>query len=191
MNKRPQIIKQCMTAFGIAINIAGAFIAMNLHLPIYMDYIGTVMNAALLGPGWAVATGLLGSILSGVLFDVYSFYFAPVQIFTGLIAGWLFKTKWLHKKYIPAGTLAFSLPVSFVSASIAALVFGGITSSGSSFLVQLMTKAGMNLTMSCFVVQVITDYADKLVAVFIVSAVMAAMGSEMRNKLRGKVHGQI
>lgn len=36
MNKRPQIIKQCMTAFGIAINIAGAFIAMNLHLPIYM-----------------------------------------------------------------------------------------------------------------------------------------------------------
>ena len=49
MNKRPQIIKQCMTAFGIAINIAGAFIAMNLHLPIYMDSIGTVMNAALLG----------------------------------------------------------------------------------------------------------------------------------------------
>ena len=45
--------------------------------------------------------------------------------------------------------------------------------------------------MSCFVVQVITDYADKLVAVCIVSAVMAAMGSEMKNKLRGKVHGQI
>lgn len=191
MNKRPQIIKQCMTAFGIAINIAGAFIAMNLHLPIYMDSIGTVINAALLGPGWAVATGLLGSILSGVLFDVYSFYFAPVQIFTGLIAGYLFKTKWLHKKYVPVGTLAFSLPVSLVSAMISAFVFGGITSSGSSFLVQIMTKAGMNLTMSCFIVQIITDYADKLAAVLIVSAVMAAMGSEMRNKLRGSVHGQV
>lgn len=49
----------------------------------------------------------------------------------------------------------------------------------------------MNLTMSCFIVQIITDYADKLAAVLIVSAVMAAMGSEMRNKLRGSVHGQV
>lgn len=191
MNKRPQIMKQCMTALGVALNIAGAFIAMNLHLPIYMDSIGTVMNAALLGPGWAVATGLLGSVLSGALFDVYSFYFAPVQIFTGLLAGLLFRTKWLEKKYKFAGTFVFSLPVSLTSAVISAFVFGGITSAGSSFLVQLMTKAGMNLTLSCFVVQVVTDYLDKLFAVFIVSAVLAAMGSEMKNKLRGKVHGQI
>ena len=28
------LLKECMTAMGIAVNIAGAFIAANLHLPV-------------------------------------------------------------------------------------------------------------------------------------------------------------
>lgn len=189
MKKHFNVTKQCLAAFGIALNIAGAFIAMNLHLPIYMDSIGTIMNAALLGPGWAVLTGLFGSLLSGVLFDVYSLYFAPVQIFTGILAGLLFRTCWLEKKRVPLGTLFFSIPVSLVSAGISAFIFGGITSSGSSLLVQILVKMGMGLTASCFAVQVLTDYADKLVAVLLVNTVLAAMGNEMKNKLRGKIHG--
>lgn len=90
---------------------------------------------------------------------------------------------------IAVGTFLFSLPLSLASAAITAFVFGGITSSGSSFLVQIMTKLGMNLTLSCFLVQVITDYADKLMAVFIAAAVAAAMTGEMKRKLRGEIHG--
>lgn len=190
MNKRSyDMTKQCLAAFGIALNIAGAFLAVNLHLPIYMDSVGTIMNSALLGPGWAVLTGVFGSLLSGVLFDVYSFYFAPVQIFTGLLAGFLFKTCWLEKKKVPVGTLFFSLPVSLASAGISAFIFGGVTSSGSALIVQILVKAGMGLTESCFIVQVLTDYIDKLAAVFVVNSVFAVMGNEMKSKLRGKIHG--
>lgn len=183
------LLKECMTAMGIAVNIAGAFIAANLHLPIYMDSIGTILNAALLGPGWAMLTGVLGSLASGVLFDVYSLYYAPVQLITGCLAGLLFKSIWLKGRRMVIGTFFFSLPLSLASAVITAFVFGGITSSGSSFLVQIMTKLGMNLTLSCFVVQVVTDYADKLAAVLIAAAVTAAMTGEMKRKLRGEIHG--
>ncbi len=183
------LLKECMTAMGIAVNIAGAFIAANLHLPVYMDSIGTIMNASLLGPGWAMITGVLGSLASGVLFDVYSLYYAPVQLITGCLAGLLFRGPWMKGRRIVVGTFLFSLPLSLASAAITAFVFGGITSSGSSFLVQIMTKLGMNLTLSCFLVQVITDYADKLMAVFIAAAVAAAMTGEMKRKLRGEIHG--
>lgn len=186
MNRsKNSVMRECLVAMGIVINIVGAFIAMNLHLPIYLDSIGTIMNGALLGPGYAIATGLLGSLVSGFTFDIYSIYFAPVQIFTGLMAGLLFKTQWLKGWRTPLGAFLLSLPTSIVSAVISAFIFGGITSSGSSFLVQILSKAGLSLTASCFIVQVITDYLDKFLAVLIILAVLAAMTDQMKMRLKG------
>ena len=54
---------------GIAINIIGAFIALGLRLPIYLDSVGTIFIACVLGPKYAVATGVLGSLVSGMTFD--------------------------------------------------------------------------------------------------------------------------
>lgn len=182
-NRNTAIMKQCLVAMGIVINIVGAFVAMGLHLPIYLDSIGTIMIGALLGPVYAIATGILGSLVSGFTFDIYSLYFAPVQICTGLMAGLLFKGHWLKGKRLPLGAFFLSLPTSIASAVISAFVFGGITSSGSSLIVQVLSKAGVNLTISCFIVQIITDYADKFVAVIIVTAVTAAMTDKMKTAL--------
>ncbi len=178
------IIRQCIVAVGIVLNIVGAFIAASLHLPVYLDSIGTIMNGALMGPAYAIATGILGSLISGFTFDVYSIYFAPVQIFTGLMAGLLFhKSRWLKGWRTPAGIFLLSLPTSIVSAMISAFVFGGITSSGSSFLVQILSHSGLNLTLSCLIVQIITDYLDKFLAVLLVTAVLSAMTDRMRQSL--------
>ena len=84
----------------------------NLRLPIYLDSVGTVLSGALLGPVYGVATGVLGSLISGITFDIYSLYYAPVQILTGLMAGLMFRTKWLQGYRLPIGGLAVSLPTS-------------------------------------------------------------------------------
>ena len=72
-----------LIALGIVLNVIGAFIALNLRLPIYLDSIGTIFIACTLGPKYAVITGLCGSMVSGMTFDIYSFFFMPVQITTG------------------------------------------------------------------------------------------------------------
>ena len=87
MNKTVNVKNITLVGMGIAINIVGAFIALGLRLPIYLDSVGTIFIACVLGPKYAVATGVLGSLVSGMTFDVYSLYFAPVQISTGLLAG--------------------------------------------------------------------------------------------------------
>ncbi|MEG0579528.1 MAG: ECF transporter S component, partial [Niameybacter sp.] len=141
-----------LVGFGIALNIVGAFVALTLRLPIYLDSIGTIMVACLLGPKYAILTGLGGSVVSGVTFDIYSLYFAPVQITTGLLAGWMFQKGWLKGKRMPIGVLLFTLPTSLISAIIAAAVFGGVTSSGSSYIVQVLSVVGVPTVVSVFIV---------------------------------------
>ena len=185
------VVKQCMIAIGIVINIVGAFLALNLRLPVYLDSIGTVLVSGLLGPVYGMVTGVLGSLISGITFDIYSLYYAPVQLFTGLMAGLVFRTVWLKGWRLPIGSLAVSLPTSVVSAMITAFLFGGITSSGSSYLVVLMNNLGLNLTLSCFLVQVLTDYGDKLIAVILVTATLRSMTPEMKLKIRGGRNGAV
>ena len=48
-------LKQCMVALGIVLNIVGAFLALNLRIPIYLDSIGTVLSGALLWCGYRSA----------------------------------------------------------------------------------------------------------------------------------------
>jgi energy-coupling factor transport system substrate-specific component len=184
-------MKQCMVALGIVLNIVGAFIALNLRLPIYLDSIGTVFVSALLGPCYGMVTGVLGSLLSGITFDIYSLYYSPVQLLTGLMAGLLFRTVWLKGGRLILGSIGLSLPTSLASAFITAFLFGGITSSGSSYLVILMSHLGLNLTLSCFLVQAMTDYADKLVAVLLVSGVLKVLTPELKMKIRGGENGTL
>lgn len=157
--------KQMIIAIGISLNVVGAFIAMTMQIPFYMDSIGTILVAGLLGPKYAIITGVFGSLLSGFTFDSYSLYYAPVQVLTGFFAGTLYPTKWLNGKMIPIGCILVGIPTSLLSAVITALLFNGITSGSSSMLVIILSKSGIDLICSIFLVQVLTDYTDKLLAV--------------------------
>lgn len=187
--------KITLMGFGIALNVVGAFLALTLRLPIYLDSIGTVLVACLLGPKYAVLTGLGGSMVSGITFDVYSFYFAPVQISTGLLAGLMYQKGYLRGKKIPFGVLVFALPTAILSAIISAGVFGGITSSGSTYIVQLLRSFGVSDVMSVFMIQVFTDYLDEYVAVMLVMAISAVLPSYFKGQKtvfhKGEKNGKI
>ncbi|MGL4913872.1 MAG: ECF transporter S component [Romboutsia sp.] len=167
MDKNSNVRIISLVGLGIALNIIGAFVALSLKLPIYLDSIGTIMIACLLGPKYAVITGVCGSLISGT-FDIYSLYFAPVQISTGLFAGLMYKKGMLKGKKTPLGVLIFTIPTAIISAIIAAYLFGGVTSSGSSYIVQILKAIGMSDVLSVFIIQIFTDYADKFIAVALV-----------------------
>ena len=157
------------------INILGGTIALLLRLPVYLDSIGTVLAAALFGPAAGLVPGLISGLISGMTSDVYAFYYIPVQLVIGLVAGLVFRRlrpshtagsrseslslRSMGWKLFPAA-LVISLPGTVVSSTITAVVFGGITSSGSTVLVQLLHSLGMNLTLSVCVVQAMTDFGS-------------------------------
>lgn len=184
--KRNATLKITVTAFCVAINIVGAYIALVLRLPIYLDSIGTILNAALLGPVFGMVTACLSSVFSGITSDVYALYFMPVGMITGLVAALLFRKGWFKKWKLPLGAFFLTVPGTLVSSCIAAFVFKGVTSSGSSLLVQVLSHLGLSMVASTFVVQILTDYLDRLVAVVITCAVVSRLGGRLTARLKGK-----
>ena len=190
MNKKINIRNLTLVSMAIALNVIGALVALGLRLPIYLDSIGTILIACLIGPKYAVMTGVCGSLVSGITFDTYSIYFAPVQISTGLLAGIMYNKGFLKGKKTPLGVFIFTLPTSIISACIAAFLFGGVTSSGSSYIVQILSHFNVPMVVGVFATQVITDYADKFIAVIIVTLVVSAMPKNYKLSFNQRMNRQ-
>lgn len=183
--RRPTVIQTAFAAFCIAINIAGAYLALMLKLPIYLDSIGTVLAGAMLGPWYGMAAGIGSALISGVTSDVYALYFMPAGMVTGMMAGLLFKTRLMKGARMPFGTFLLTVPGTLISSCISAFLFGGVTSSGSSILVQILKHLGFNLVASAFVVQIVTDYADRFISAALAAAFIACLTGEMKMTLKG------
>lgn len=188
MNNSIDTRKITLVSMGISLNIIGALIALTLRLPIYLDSVGTILVACLLGPKFAVMTGVCGSLISGMTFDPYSLYFAPVQISTGLFAGLMYQKGLLSSKKLPLGVFIFTLPTSIMSAIITAFLFGGVTSSGSSYIVQILSHFNLPIVVSVFITQICTDYTDKFLAVVLVGLGVAALPKSYKLLFKQKVN---
>lgn len=121
------------------------------------------------GPAFGVLTGVISAFVNSIG-DSIAIYFMPTQIIVGFTSGYfgfLKKDNFKSKFYL---TLAMSIPVAISSSLIATYLFGTVTTAGSSYIVQAL-RAILDLSdfVIVFVVQIITDYADKLISILLVS----------------------
>lgn len=177
-------VKLCILAFCAVINLLGGQIALLFRLPIYLDSFGTVLAAALLGPVYGMIPGIISNLIGGMTTDLYALYYLPVQIITGWMSGIVFRKvpprngRDLIRILFGAGMI--SIPGTLVSSSITSIIFGGITSSGSTILVQLLHHLGLGLTASVCIVQGLTDYADRTVVLMLTSVLLMVLPSSVK-----------
>lgn len=171
--------KMCVVALAIVLNVIGGQIALMLHLPIYLDSMGTIMIAMLYGPVYGMLPPLLYGLVMGFTLDIYSLYFMPVGLMLGLMTGLVSKYFSLKKWRMIPGAMLITIPGTIVSSIITAVLFGGITSSGSTVIVQVLNKAGLGLTASVFIVQILTDYLDRLLSLVIVTYLLHVIPSDL------------
>lgn len=181
--KRLSTLEISLLAFGISVNVLGTLIAFGLQLPILLDSIGTIFISILLGPGFGIITGLGSSLVSGITFDIYSLYFAPVQVFVAMFTYLMYSKGFLHKIKRPLGVMVISIFSATMGAIIAAFVFGGITSSGSSYIVAVLSNLGVNKVVSVFIVQFLMDYADRFLGVTVAILAIAQFPKGIMRKL--------
>lgn len=182
MSGKISVHKITLIALAVVINIVGSYIALGLHLPIYLDSMGTIMTAILLGPFYGLFPGVLSALVTGMTSDIYALYYMPVGIVLGIVTGFVFQKNKSNKLFVKS--FCISVPASLISACITANVFGGITSSGSTMLVQLLAKTPLGLTLSCLIVQFFTDYFDRLLSLWLVFSVIKKLPDSLTNKLK-------
>ncbi len=175
------IHKICVVALAVVLNVLGGQIALMLHLPIYLDSMGTVMAATIYGPFIGALPALVYGLVMGFSVDIYALYFMPVGMLLGVSAGIVSKIFPLKKSKLIVGAFIITLPSTVLSSVIAAAVFGGVTSSGSTIIVQILNKLGLPLVTSVFAVQFGTDYLDRLISLILVSYVLNAVPANLIN----------
>ncbi|WP_294976208.1 ECF transporter S component [uncultured Leuconostoc sp.] len=170
--------KIALLAIFIVINIVGGHLALYTRLPIYLDTIGTLLGSAFFGPIGGMITGILTALVNGVTGDLFSIYFMPSQITTGIVAGFIYKKfKATDFKKIWWLALIISVPATIVSTMITIWLFHGITSSGSSIVVQMLHGFGVNQVVAIFSVQIGADYFDRVIGIYVVAVMYKTVQS--------------
>ena len=141
--------KLSIIALAIALNVVGGQIALLLHLPIYLDSIGTILIAVIYGPFYGILPPLLYGLVMGFTIDIYSLYFMPVGIILGLTTGLVSHAIHLRGKMIVPGALIITIPGT------------------------------IGLTASVFIVQILTDFLDRLLSLTLVAALLRAIPARL------------
>lgn len=153
----------------IAINMIGGQLVSMLKLPIFLDSIGTLISAVLLGPWIGMLTGLLTNLLWGLLTDPIAAAFAPVAMIIGLVAGGMARAGWFRTlpKVIISGII-ITLAVTVVAVPLRTWLFGGVTGSGADLFVAWMHSMGQNLVESVAITVLGANLIDKILTAIIV-----------------------
>ena len=147
---------------GIGINAIGGFIASTLKLPLFMDTIGTMLIGILAGPWAAALTGGVANIVQAMLGNPVQLAFLPVPVAIGFVTGFLARRGWfdnVKKVIVPAVIL--TVVATLIATPIVVLVFGGVTSSGTSLVTATLVATGRSLVESALTAQLAVEFVDK------------------------------
>lgn len=167
-------------SIAIAINLVGANLALFLRLPIYLDTIGTLLIAVILGPWYAASTAFLSALINWMTTDIFSLYYSPVAIVVAIITGILIKRNCKPSSLLWK-SLIISLPGTIIASVITVILFKGITSSCSSIIAQFLHGIGLDMTSSLILVQVGTDYMDRLISLILVFSTITLLKKHSPN----------
>lgn len=90
-NRKVYVTTFCGVA--VAMNIVLGIITSAIGIPLYLDTLGTVLSAAILGPVPGLIVGALSNIITGLIYSVSDIPFCLVNMAVGLIVGLVAK-KW-------------------------------------------------------------------------------------------------
>ncbi len=175
-----------LMAFSVALNLTAGQITTALKIPIYLDSIGTILVAVLVGPWAASLTGTLSNVMAAGIGNPMMMFFIPVTILIGIFSAFVAKLGWFRKWYLCIlGGLIQGMLAATISAPIAAYVFGGTMMAGTDFLVLLFRSTGHTLLQSTFLQGLMSDPIDKTISYLIVFFLLNKLPQRIVTRFKG------
>ncbi|MYL48254.1 ECF transporter S component [Halobacillus litoralis] len=169
MMKKNSSFIVAMIPAGIALNWVANSIVEMLKLPLFLNNIGTVLNAIVLGPLWGAATALMTNVILALIVRWTYLPFALVGIFVAFLAYFFYKKGWFKKawKVMTAGAVTGIL-ASAVATVISVYAFGGFSGHTVDVLTAGLIASGQEIFNAAFVANIPGTVADKLLTFYIV-----------------------
>jgi energy-coupling factor transport system substrate-specific component len=172
---------------GVAVNLVIGQIVAVLLLPVFLDAVGTMLVAALIGPRAAIIAGLTSQVLAAVLSGNFAWLpFGIVQVVIALYAALAASVGAFRRlsTALPAGVLLGALSGA-TAAPIAYYVFGGATAGGVTAVTTILRAVGLPLQVSVWIASLSTDMLDKALAFAMVCLILRALPSHLAARFPG------
>lgn len=165
---------------AIALNIVGGLINTALHLPIFLDMIGTAVVAIVLGPWWGALVGALTNVIASFISGPIGLPFAACNVIGALVWGYTVRWGWGKKfwSFLLVNILV-AFFVSLVAVPIYVFIFGGATGHFSDMMTAAFLAMGNNLLVSVFSSNILVSLADKIISGFVALAIIEALPVNM------------
>ena len=180
-NRIPLTLVVALVPAAAALNIVGGYINNLLHLPIFLDMIGTCVAAIVLGPWWGALVGVITNVGGAFFTGPIGIPFALANVAGALVWGYGVRSWGMGRNYVTYFILNIlvALAVTAAAAPIVIFVFGGATGHSSDALTAAFAQAGQSLLTSVLASNIIVSLADKIIAGYVGLAIIAALPANL------------
>ena len=150
----------------VALNVSIGGLVHVIKLPIYLDAIGTIVAAVVLGLVPAIVVGVLSFLVAAAIINPVYIYFCGTQAVIAVYA-YLAARIGVFKslaRAIPAGIL-LGIVTGIVSAPVIVFVFGGVAGSGRDLITAALIRTGHQVFHSVLLSGAASEPVDKLLQV--------------------------
>jgi len=172
-------------ALCIVINVVFGTVVSRLQIPlIFLDTIGTIFAASLLGPWYGATVGLLTNVTIGIMTNPKDIPFALVNIAIGLIVGYISKKWKFNLKTAIITGIILSVVAPLIGTPIAVFMYGGLTGGGTDLIFLWLRQSGAKIFTAAFIPRITGNLVDKIVSCILVSLLLTRLPAELINKVR-------
>ncbi|MGL5088934.1 MAG: CD3073 family putative ECF transporter S component, partial [Cetobacterium sp.] len=170
---------------GIGLNIVLATLTKSFGIPfIFLDSIGTILSAVLLGPFFGGITGLITNIIRAMISNPVELPFAIVNLAIGIVVGYIaIKFRFSIKISVLTGILLAVL-APLIGTPIAVYLFGGLSGGSLDILTGMLVKSGEKIFTATFIPRIMSNIIDKITSCVVVAVILSRLPKTLLNKIK-------
>jgi len=163
-------------SLGVVLNIVLGTLAQTLQIPLlFLDTVGTIFVAVVLGPFAGALTGGLTNVIQGMITNPRTIPFALVNIAIGLIVGFMAKKYGFKFKTALVTGLIIAVVAPLIGTPIAVWMYGGATGGGTDIIFAWLLASGQRIFTAAFIPRITGNLVDKIGSCLLVWYVIKKM----------------
>ena len=171
-------------AMCVVVNVVfGTFVGM-LGIPLlFLDTVGTILGAVILGPFWGAVIGGCTNLVLGAISGPTNIPFALVNIALGLVVGFIARKKGFGVKEAIITGLILSVLCPLIGTPISVMLFGGLSGSGADFIVGALLQSGQEIFTAAFIPRILSNIVDKPLSCLMIVYFIKRMPKSFLNQI--------
>ncbi|ADG70877.1 ECF transporter S component [Brachyspira murdochii] len=156
---------------GITANFVFTFLVLLFKIPfLFMDSIGTILTAVILGPIYGAVVGIITNIMTSITIDYINLHFAIVNVIIGLMAGLIARKYDFTKISVSLiSGIIIAIVSGVISAPISIVLANGISTGTVDTYIKALINSGKSLVISTTIGTLSAAIIDKIVSCLLVT----------------------